>query len=147
MGISEKAIVQGDEILKYIPQRHPIVMIDAFFGIEGSLSRCGLSITEDNIFCCNGSFDECGMMEHVAQAAAFRTGYSYIERGEDAPLGFIGSIDGWSASRRPKVGEYLITDISVEMEVLGITLLKATVTSNGATIAECTMKVAVSENK
>ena len=34
MGVFEKALITGEEILEYIPQRMPIVMVDAFYGID-----------------------------------------------------------------------------------------------------------------
>ena len=33
MGVPEKALIAADEIVEYIPQRPPIVMADAFYGI------------------------------------------------------------------------------------------------------------------
>ena len=47
-------IISGEEILKLIPQRPPIVMVDTFCGIEDNSSYSGLTITSDNIFCQDG---------------------------------------------------------------------------------------------
>ena len=50
MGVPEKALIAADEIVEYIPQRPPIVMADAFYGIgEDGCARSGLTVCEDNI--------------------------------------------------------------------------------------------------
>ena len=39
MGVPEKALIAADEIVEYIPQRPPIVMADAFYGIGEEIGR------------------------------------------------------------------------------------------------------------
>lgn len=146
MGISEKAIVEGSEILRYIPHRDPIVMVDKFYGIEGAKSVSGLLVTHKNIFCENGYLIECGIIEHVAQSAALRTGYYFISKNEPVPIGFIGSVDKVKIYRLPRIGEELITDIEIEAELAGITLLSAQVMVDNIVIAECRMKVAIANH-
>ena len=34
MGVPEKTLITGEEILEYIPQRPPVVMVDTFYGID-----------------------------------------------------------------------------------------------------------------
>ena len=54
MGVPEKTLITGEEILEYIPQRPPVVMVDTFYGIDergvrtqradrygGQPARCG----------------------------------------------------------------------------------------------------------
>lgn len=147
MGVFEKAIVEGEEILKYIPQRAPIVMVDKFFGIKEDVSCSGLTITENNIFCQNGYLEESGLIEHVAQSAALRIGYHFLSQDKPVPLGFIGAINKFSLNRQPKIGEELKTFIKIEQEVFNITLLGAVVKIGDEKIAECQMKVATSGQK
>lgn len=46
MGVPEKALIAADEIVEYIPQRPPIVMADAFYGIgEDGCARSGLTLS------------------------------------------------------------------------------------------------------
>ena len=54
MGVFEKIIIQGDEVLELIPQRAPIVMIDKVYQSTESSTVTGLLIKDDNIFCKNG---------------------------------------------------------------------------------------------
>lgn len=144
MGISKKAIVEGDDILQYIPQRAPIVMVDKFFGVKDELSVSGLTVKKDNIFCKDGYFQDSGLIEHIAQSAAIRTGYIFITKGEEVPVGFIGSVNNLTINELPRVGDELTTEVRVETEVFGITLLSATVKVDTSIVAECQMKVALS---
>ena len=142
MGVFEKAIIEGDEVLKYIPQRPPIVMVDKFFGVQENMSASGLLVKEDNIFCEDGVLQECGVIEHIAQSAAMRIGYIHISNGTEVPIGFIGSINRLTIDRLPRVGDDLYTEVEGEMEVFDITLLSAKVMLGDRLIAECQMKVA-----
>ena len=141
MGISAQAIINGDEILNFIPQRSPIVMVDEFFGIDNNISVAALTITEDNIFCENGELSECGVIEHIAQSAAMRVGYCYKSAGEEVPIGFIGSVNKFQILKNPKVAEKIVSEIKIEQELMNITLISAIVKIHNELIAECTMKI------
>ena len=147
MGVFEKAIIEGDEILNYIPQRAPIVMVDKFFGINGEVSCSGLTVVEENIFCKDGFLQDSGLIEHIAQSAALRIGYAFISQNKAVPIGFIGAVNKLIISKLPMIGEQIKTFISIEQEVFNITLLGAVVKIGNETIAECQMKVATSEQK
>lgn len=136
-----KAIICGDDILKLIPQRPPIVMVDSFFGIEEDRSYSGLTVTADNIFCEAGKLQETGLIEHIAQSAAARIGYLYTQRGEEVPLGFIGSVDKLKVYSLPEIGMKLFTEITVVQEVFDITLIAAQVKAGEELMAECRMKI------
>ena len=84
------------DILELIPQRHPIVMVDKFLGIEDNVSRTEFTISEDNIFVNNGEFSECGLIEHIAQSAAARVGYVFKSKDMPIPIGYIGSVNDFS---------------------------------------------------
>ena len=70
----ENPILQGDALLELIPQRNPIIMVDAFYGMQENESYTSLTLTDNNIFVHNGKFDECGIIEHIAQSCATKTG-------------------------------------------------------------------------
>ena len=125
MGVPEKALIAADEIVEYIPQRPPIVMADAFYGIgEDGCARSGLTVCEDNIFVEEGALSECGLIEHIAQSAALRAGYMDRSRGEKVRLGYIGA---------------------VEQAVMNVTLLSARTECGGKPVAECRMKIYMEE--
>lgn len=143
MGVPEKALIEGGDILKYIPQRPPAVMVDTLWEVTDDGSVSGLTVAEDNIFCRGGILEDCGVLEHIAQSAALRIGYLFVSRGEEVPLGFIGSIGRTAIHFLPRTGEKVRTRIRVEQEVFGITLLTAESRVGGRLAAECEMKVAV----
>lgn len=131
----------------YIPQRAPMVMIDAFYGINGQASESGLTVTPDNIFCHDGSLCDGGIIEHIAQSGAMHIGYECRQAGRPVPLGFIGSVNKLTIGRLPRVGETLRTRIVMETKVFDITLVAATVCVGDEQIAQCKMKVATPENE
>lgn len=139
--MNDKAIICGNDILKLIPQRSPIVMVDSFFGIEEDRSYSGLTVTADNIFCEAGKLQETGLIEHIAQSAAARIGYLYTQKGEEVPLGFIGSVDKLKVYSLPDIGMKLFTEITVVQEVFDITLIAAQVKAGKELMAECRMKI------
>jgi predicted hotdog family 3-hydroxylacyl-ACP dehydratase len=118
-----------------------MVMVDKFFGVEGTRSWSGLTVATGNLFCQAGFLQESGLIEHIAQSAAARIGYLYATRGEEPPLGFIGSVDKFSLHALPKVGEELLTTLTVVQEVGDITLVSAQVEAGGHPIADCQMKI------
>lgn len=140
-------ILKGEEILQLIPQRPPIVMVDAFYGIEGNSSYSGLTVEINNIFCQKGCLQEAGLIEHIAQSAAARIGYLYRMAEKSVPMGFIGSVDKLKINRLPEIGEKLITEITIIQEVGDITLIAARVTTasdfivDTPCLSECRMKI------
>lgn len=139
--MNREAIICGEDIFSLIPQRPPIVMIDSFFGIEENRSFSGLTVTADNIFCEAGKLQETGLIEHIAQSAAARIGFIYTQKGEEVPLGFIGSVDKLKVYSLPDVGMILFTEITIVQEVFDITLISAQVKAGEELIAECRMKI------
>lgn len=139
--MNREAIICGEDIFSLIPQRPPIVMIDSFFGIEENRSFSGLTVTTDNIFCEAGKLQETGLIEHIAQSAAARIGFIYTQKGEEVPLGFIGSVDKLKVYSLPDVGMKLFTEITIVQEVFDITLISAQVKAGEELIAECRMKI------
>ncbi len=145
MGIFEKAIIENDEILNYIPQRDPIVMVDRFYGIVENSSYSSLDILATNIFCENGIFNESGIIEHIAQSAALRIGYICKNRGEDIPIGFIGSVNGLEIFEFPKEGAQIQTTITIEQEFMNLTVIKGITQCGNNIIAQCKMKIFLQE--
>jgi len=129
------------DILSLIPQRPPIVMVDAFEGFDGNISLTSLTVREDNIFCDDGTMSECGVIEHIAQSAAARTGYLCREEGKEVPVGFIGSVNKFSAERLPVVGEVLRTELEIIQEVGPVSLIEARTKVGEEIIASCRMKI------
>ncbi len=133
--------IQGSDILKLIPQRPPVVMVDAFYGIEEGVSHSGLTILDSNIFCAGGHLREPGIIEHIAQSAAARMGFIFMQKNEPVPLGYIGSVDKLAIHKLPELGSELRTRISIVQELGNLSLISAESTANGEPVAECRMKI------
>ncbi len=128
-------------ILDYIPQRPPVVMVDRFHGVEGDCSRSGFTVPPDHIFCAGGVLDECALVENMAQSAALRVGWLCVSSGSPVPLGFIGSVGKCDIVRKVRAGETLHTTIKVVAQVGEVTLAEAEITSGGERVAACTLKI------
>ncbi|MEO8086595.1 MAG: hydroxymyristoyl-ACP dehydratase [Bacteroidota bacterium] len=134
-------LAQGDELVKFIPQRAPFVMVDRLYRCEENFVHTGFQPTDKNIFSENGFFTEPGLIENMAQSAAAGTGYFFISKGLDVPVGFIGAIKDFKLFRLSNVNDLLETEITVVAKVMNATVIKANIRSNGEEIAFCEMKI------
>ena len=117
MGVPEKTLITGEEILEYIPQRPPVVMVDTFYGIdERGCARSGLTVTADNLLVADG-----------------------------VQLGYIGAVNDLKVHFLPPVGSRLVTQNMVEQTVMNVTLLSARTECDGKPVAECRMKIYLEE--
>ena len=141
MGISSKTVTEGDDLLRYIPQRGIIVMVDKYYGTEGDLSYSALEIKPDNIFVENGKFNESGVLEHIAQSCALRAGYFCEQQNSDVTIGYIGAVKKMKYFKLPSVGDVIFTKIRTEQEIFDVSLVTAETECNGELIATCEIKI------
>jgi predicted hotdog family 3-hydroxylacyl-ACP dehydratase len=134
-------ILEGDQILDMIPQRPPIVMVDKLIAVAEGKTTTGLTVKPDNIFVLNGVLREPGIIEHIAQSAALGAGYGCRNEGKDVPVGFIGAIKNLIINFLPEVNSELITEVTVEYQVMEATLIRGRVVCNDRLVAECEMKI------
>ena len=136
------ALVSGEEILDYIPQRPPVVMVDAFYGIDVNGSHSGFTVPRENIFCSeDGVLDECALIENMAQSAALRAGWLCVSEGRLVPLGFIGSVGKCEIARKVRADETLYTTVKVVAELGNVTMVEAAISVAGEKICACTLKI------
>ena len=135
------ALYDRHNILELIPQRPPIVEVDAFYGIGDAGAVCGLTVRADNLLVDGGALSEAGLLEHMAQSAAARNGYLAVSRGEEVQLGFIGSVNNASFRRLPRIGERITTTVEMLETVMDIVLIAVTSRVDGEPVAECRMKL------
>ena len=130
-----------------LPQQPPFVMIDTLCRFDEREVETTLSVRPDNVFVEDDDcLTVCGMVENMAQTCAARLGYINYIRRETIRLGFIGAVRNCRINRRPHTGETIRTGIRVIEEVMGLTLVQATITdAQGMVLAEGQMKIAVSE--
>ena len=140
MNILKEPITDQNIILKLIPQRAPIIMVDALLSFNDTKVVSGLTITSDNMFVQNGYLTEPGIIEHMAQTVALYTGYHFYIQNIPAPEGYIGAIKGVHIEKLPKVNMQVQTEVEILQEVMGVTLVKGTTTLNGDIIMTAQMK-------
>jgi predicted hotdog family 3-hydroxylacyl-ACP dehydratase len=129
-----------DELL---PQRPPFVMIDRLRDVTDTTTETELTVREDNLFYQGGVLREAGIIENIAQTCAARLGYVSLVNHRPVAVGFIGAMRDLRIVRLPEKGEMLLTQISILGEVMGMTLVEATVRCGGDVIAEGQMKIAI----
>lgn len=133
------------DILQYIPQRPPIVMVSELISATATEGFTRLRIAENNIFCVNGQLQEPGLIENIAQSAAAMSGYNAVMNNDPVKKGFIGSVNDLKIFSLPNAGDCIETHVAIENMVMNVQIIKGTVTLNDAIIAECTMKIFLEE--
>jgi len=129
------------KIIDLIPQRPPMIMIDRLVNAAGRSAEGSLLITESNIFCRDGAFQEAGIVEFIAQTAAAHTGYLMLEAGREISLGFIGSVKNLNISSLPPAGKEIRSEIVIDSELLGYTIITGKVFLNGIMLADCEIRI------
>ncbi|MCK9616491.1 MAG: hydroxymyristoyl-ACP dehydratase [Lentimicrobiaceae bacterium] len=145
MASSQNIICSGNDLLRLIPQRPPMVMIDKLRSCENKVTITALTPQADNLFAENGLFTEPGLIENIAQTAAAGVGYRVsrdaTEGKTEIPLGFIGAVKNLKIYFLPKLGDEIITTVTIEHEVLDATIINGTIRCGGQLVAECEMKI------
>jgi predicted hotdog family 3-hydroxylacyl-ACP dehydratase len=137
--------IQDIPLNELIPQRPPFVMIDRLVSSDAVFSVTELEVRPDNLFVDNGRMTAAGLVENIAQTCAARIGYINLNSGETVKIGVIGSISNLNIARTPKVGEHLVTTIKLLEEVFQVTLVEAIVKSDDEVLAQCNMKIALTD--
>ena len=134
-----------EQILKYIPQRPPMVMIDRLVSSDTEKTETELTIAADNIFVENGVFTAPGLTENMPQTAAARAGYAFLENQMEVKLGFIGAIKNLKIYTEPVVGSVIQTEIRELAKVMNILSVQTEIRQNGDLVAACEMKIFIQE--
>ncbi|MBL4587362.1 MAG: hypothetical protein JKX84_09950 [Flavobacteriales bacterium] len=146
-------LVSREDVLKYIPQRPPIVVVHGLISHSENSSTSEFHVEEYHLFVRDGKLLESGIMENIAQTSALRSGYHFAQQisgeGEmkDPPIGFIGGLKNFRIDELPEVGSVLKTTVTVTYEIMGMQVVESVVECNGKTIAECEMKIFLSQEK
>lgn len=125
-----------------LPQKPPMVMVDALVDYSEMMAMTCLEIRPDNIFVQNGFFTEPGLVENIAQTAAAHAGFTHSMNGDNTvPMGYIAGIDHLSVHRLPPVLSTIETTIRVQNQVMNVTIIGGTITCGGEPVARCEMKI------
>ncbi len=134
-------LVSKTEISKYLPQREPMLMVDALLEYYPGHTLSAFCPQADNVFISGDYFNESGMIENMAQTAALGIGYFALKNKQEVPLGFIGAIKNLKIYRRPQIGQSIKTKITLLHEVLNASIAKAEIYLNQEKIAEGEYKI------
>lgn len=137
----------AQDILTFIPQRAPFVMVDRLLEVNETITRSEFVVREDNIFTEDGFLKEPGLVENIAQTAAARAGYISQSENKPVALGYIGAIKNLQIYSLPKTGDKLVTEIKVENQIFDVTLISGTISCNEKKIASCEMKIFINQLK
>ncbi|MGL4583855.1 MAG: hypothetical protein ACRCVU_12840 [Flavobacterium sp.] len=138
-------IIDRALVKQLIPQREPIVMVDALYEYTEIEITAGLTIEQSNLCVSNGVLREVGIIEHMAQSVALHTGYKFYLRQEPAPVGYIGSIKKIDINSLPKVGDRIYTKVNILQEFMGVTLVELVTYCEGIIIASGSMKTVLAK--
>jgi predicted hotdog family 3-hydroxylacyl-ACP dehydratase len=135
------------EILLYIPQRPPFIMIGKFVSTDGITTRTTFTIEEDNLFVANGCFSESGMIENMAQTAGAGVGYVTHHEGRTLQTGYIAALKNIRITALPCVGDTIHTEAVLGQTLLGFRFVQGKVMVNDQEIATCEFKIFVNTEK
>lgn len=141
-----KPIVDSDSILKYIPQRPPIVLISRIYTCDDSSVVTGFDITDNHIFTQKGVLTESGITENIAQTAASMAGYAAVTNHTTPAVGFIGNIKDLVIHYLPESGNELLTEVKTKTQVMNVSIIEANSYCNNKLVATCEMKIFLQEN-
>jgi len=130
-----------EDILKYIPQRPPMVMIHRLKEASVTLAVTLFDIEADNLFVEAGFLQESGLIENIAQTGAAMTGYHAIANQTEVKLGFIGAVKRLKIHSKPAVGQTIETHVKVTHEVFDYKVIKGEVYHQQQLMAECEMNI------
>ena len=137
--------IEEIDILSLIPQRPPMIMIDMLTHYDPIVTCSSFTIKESSCFVEDGLLLPAGLVENIAQTCAARIGYINMQNNQEVKLGVIGSVQNLKVEALPKVGQTLVTKIEVTDTFFNVTIVKATISSEGQVNAQCVMKIAIIE--
>ena len=144
-------LVSREEVLKFIPQRMPILVVHGLTAHSEVSSTSIFNVEGAHLFVRDGKFLPSGLMENMAQTSALRSGFQFSQQvpteGEapEPPIGFIGALKNFVVTDLPSIGSELHTTVTVTYEVMGMQVMEASVACGEKIIASCEMKIFLSQ--
>jgi predicted hotdog family 3-hydroxylacyl-ACP dehydratase len=134
-------LANREDILKFIPQRRPIVMVHQLATADDDSATTHFDIEPDNVFIDDGHFAEPGMVENIAQTAAVHIGYQCSRKNIPIPIGYIAAIKDLKVKGLPLVNSTITTSVKVVNKVLDITVVQGMITQGSETLCTCEMRI------
>ncbi len=134
--------MEQHDILNWIPQRPPFVLVDQLVLAEVEKSVTLFKIPEDHVLVERGVLTEAGMVENMAQTAAAGMGYIAAQSSDGpAPVGYIGALKNLKIGACPPIGTIIKTEVLYLQQVFGARLVAAKILWDDKEIASCEFKI------
>lgn len=133
------------DILALIPQKPPFVMVDELLFSDDNITRTKFIVPADNVFVIDGEFSEAGLMENMAQTAAAGAGNMARIENRSVTTGYIGQVKNLEVFELPKVGDELLTEIKIEVQVFDASIVSGNVWKGDTLVARCEMKIFINQ--
>jgi predicted hotdog family 3-hydroxylacyl-ACP dehydratase len=130
-------------ILSFIPQRYPFVMVDTLLFADEKTAKTGFTVIAGNIFCEEDEFSEAGLLENMAQTAAAGAGYRESKANKPAAIGYIGAVKNFEVFVLPQLKDVLTTETVITDKIFNATIIHGKIMCNTLLVAQCEMKVFV----
>lgn len=128
-------ILNQDQILEFIPQRDPIVMVSSLVDIQGKHSITEIMLSEGSLFAtADGHISSYGVLEHIAQSYALVHGYVY-----GVCIGYIGRVRKLSIASLPVLNIPVRSYIEELHHMGNVTMINAEVKQGENSILTCEM--------
>src|SRR4051812_26554904 len=132
-----------DDILSYIPQRPPFVMIGTLLAAGDQYCRTSYTVKEDNLFVDNSRWSEAGLLENMAQTVAAGAGYRALNNHTPVEVGFIAAVKSFEVFHLPSVGDELVTEGFITDSVFNMIRVRGTIRHEDKLICSCEMNIFV----
>ncbi|GHC42463.1 hypothetical protein [Ulvibacter litoralis] len=145
MNVLQQPILDSSFIKDLIPQKMPFVMVDKLLYFSETKVTGGLTVSEENIFTENNTFQAPGLIEHMAQTLALHTGYQFFLKNETPPTGYLGAIKKVEIFKLPTVAQQVETTVTILHEIMGVTLVTIETVCEGVVIGTSEMKTVLAK--
>jgi len=115
-------------------------MVGELLQCDQAITRTSFIIHANNVMVVEGEFTEGGLMENIAQTAAARSGFM-AQDGAGIKDGYIASVKNFEVFQLPKVGDELITEVTIIDQVFGTTIISGAITCNDMVLAKGEMSI------
>lgn len=135
------------DILKLIPQKPPFVFVDSIVFADEKKAETIFEIILGKPLVADGFLSEAGLMENIAQTVAAKAGYDSFLKNSPVEKGFIVAVKNFVVHSLPAVGQQIRTSITIQENVMNLTVIHATVSCIEKIIATCEMSILIEEMK
>lgn len=127
-------LVYKEDIINYIPQRIPFIMVDNLISISNNEIVAKVRISDNNVFAKEGIVSFYGILEFIAQSTALGYGFTH-----ENCIGVIGKISDCICIKSTKTNNDILSNISIEKELDKSLLISAKCFQDNQKILKCNM--------